>query len=151
MFFFFQNSLSILDWQLSGFGSPAIDISYFLFTSTEKNLRTAHLNDLLQTYYTHLSNVVRACGSNPDKLFTFNDFQDQLKKFGKFGLLEAPSLLQVIVSDAENIADMETFAKNVTNAIEGPTNMVTLDGRAKVAFRQRLNDDFVDAKNYGWI
>lgn len=45
----------LVDWQLSRVASPIIDIVYFIFTSTTKELRDAHFDNLLKAYHETLS------------------------------------------------------------------------------------------------
>lgn len=44
-----------LDWQVSRLASPIIDITYFVFLSTTKELRDAHYDDFLKVYHQSLS------------------------------------------------------------------------------------------------
>ena len=81
---------------MARFGSPVIDLLYFIFSSTTKKLRDAHYEDLIQIYYDTLASTMKALGSDPEKWFTFNDMQDQFKQFGVYGVHTAVMLLQLI-------------------------------------------------------
>lgn len=48
-----------LDWQISRYSSPVIDIVYFMFSCTTKALRDKHYDSFLRTYHDSLSNHVR--------------------------------------------------------------------------------------------
>ncbi|KAK9686356.1 Ecdysteroid kinase-like family [Popillia japonica] len=43
--------VSLLDWQLSRYGSPALDLSYFIFTCTDHALRAKHYDNMIKFYY----------------------------------------------------------------------------------------------------
>lgn len=77
-----------------------MDIVYFIFTSTDKQLRAEHYKNLIRIYYKHLSQHLTRLGSNPEKLFTFNDLLDQLKRFGHYGLLMSTMLMPMITAKA---------------------------------------------------
>lgn len=47
--------VSLLDWQTVREASPIIDIVYFMFCCTTKELRDAHYNELLKIYHDSLS------------------------------------------------------------------------------------------------
>lgn len=46
----------IIDWQLCRYASPALDILYYIFCSTTKELRGRNYNVYLKTYHESLSN-----------------------------------------------------------------------------------------------
>lgn len=47
--------VNLLDWQLSRHASPMIDIVYFLFICTTKEIRDAHYDEFLRIYHETLS------------------------------------------------------------------------------------------------
>lgn len=47
--------ICLLDWQVSRIASPVLDVLYFIFSSTTKELRDAHYDDFLQMYHNTLS------------------------------------------------------------------------------------------------
>lgn len=49
------NEICMLDWQVSRIASPVLDIVYFIFSCTTKELRDAHYDDFLKTYHNTLS------------------------------------------------------------------------------------------------
>lgn len=96
------------------FSLPILDLLFFLFTSTHKPLRDRHYAKLIDLYYETLSQSIRAVGSDPTILYPIDDYQRHLKKFGKYGLLMAPMMLQVITADKSDVNDMDMMAENVT-------------------------------------
>lgn len=126
-------------------GSPALDLSYYLLTSTTKELRVRY-DDLLKVYYDSMSELITKLGSDPKKLFPFAELKQQLKKFGVYGVIMAPILLQVIVSDSKNIVDMDN--------IDGDTkdlDVVTFDDSSKITYRERVSGALQDAIKFEWI
>lgn len=49
----------LLDWQESRYSSPIVDIAYFLFCCTTKELRDAHYDNFLRVYHESLSAHIR--------------------------------------------------------------------------------------------
>ncbi|XP_055297452.1 uncharacterized protein LOC129565999 isoform X2 [Sitodiplosis mosellana] len=47
--------ISFLDWQISRHSTPIIDIAYFIFSCTTKELRDAHYDEFLNIYHDNLS------------------------------------------------------------------------------------------------
>lgn len=86
-----------------------------MFSSTDRKLREEHYDKLIKIYHNALSNTITKLGSDPEKLFSFNDLLGELKRFGRFGLLLAPILLQIITSKPDDIPDMDEFAEDMAN------------------------------------
>lgn len=137
----------MLDWQLSRLGSPVLDLSYFFMSSTAKPLRDKHFDEFIQIYYTNLANTLRACGSDPESLFSFENLQDQLKEFGHYGVTMAPMLLSIIVNDPSNLVQMDDFAESS----DEKKTMAKFDDKSKGLYISRVTDVISDAKRYGWI
>lgn len=47
--------ICLIDWQLSRYGSPALDIVYYIFLNTTRELRGRNYNIYLKTYHESLS------------------------------------------------------------------------------------------------
>lgn len=125
----------------------------YLSSSTEKSLRDRHYTDFLRIYYDSLSEIVRRCGSDPERLFPYDAFVGSLRSHGLYGILEAPLTVALMVADSENVADIDLMAAQAgTVAEEDETgHFVHLNARTEVAYRKRLADVLVDARQYGWI
>ncbi|XP_053661021.1 uncharacterized protein LOC128710006 [Anopheles marshallii] len=48
----------LLDYQLAFFGSPGVDLNFFLYGSLQPEVRVAHLPDLIQLYHTTLQSTL---------------------------------------------------------------------------------------------
>lgn len=141
--------MSFLDWQLLRPSSPVLDLVYFLFTSTNKLQRDEHYDEWIRMYHTTLAETINASGSDAAKLFTLNDCYDQLKKFGKYGLLMAPLLLHIITADPKDIPDMDTMVEEIqqkSNTTAGFMKMGQPD-----LFNVRMRDVIRDIFEYGYI
>lgn len=55
-------------------------------------------------------------GSDPKKLFPRSAFDDQLKRFGKFGLSIAIMILPVFTSNPEDMPELDDMAKQFQDA-----------------------------------
>lgn len=85
-------------------------------------------------------------GSDPAKLFAFQDLQDQFRQFGKYGLIFAPILAGVMVSDTEDIIDMDTI-KQDTQA----NGLVELNEKTKILLKKRMSLVIQLAIKQGWV
>lgn len=153
----FQNeapvNICLLDYQISRYSSPVLDLAYFFFTSTDKALRDAHYTELLQLYYNSLSTNINKLGSDASKLFSYENLQDQLKQFGRYGLIVAPMLLHIITVKPDDIPDLDNLAEDmVSNAKSMEEGMKAFTGNdASIdKFNARIRDVVRDILQLGY-
>lgn len=133
------SSVRLVDWQISRYGSPALDILYYIFSATDKETRDQHFDNLLHLYYDALSKIVRRLGSDPDKLFTFNDLQNQLKVCGKFAITMPPLLLQVMMADANDVRNLDELCVEMDNSDDKNATLITgINGKTKAEYTRRI-------------
>lgn len=135
----------MVDFQLLRLTSPVIDISYYLCTSTNADIH-ARFNDLLHVYYNALATFLTKLGSDPKKLFTFDDLEDQFRQFGKFGLIFSPILVGVMVSDSKDIIDMDSIKSD--SQVNG---LATLNEKTKIMLKERMSSVIQLAIKNGWV
>lgn len=76
----------IIDFQLARFASPALDISFFVYSCTSQTLREQHYHDLLKAYHQSASDLIRSFGSNPDDVYPYSGLLDEMRELGCFGV-----------------------------------------------------------------
>lgn len=109
---------------------------YYFFACTTKELRDKHYSEFLDVYYESLSEFISRLdlcftflvvhltlksflgrlGSDPNKVFPRNVFEDHLKRFGNFGLTMAVMVLPIFTSDPEDVPDLDAVADNLKTA-----------------------------------
>lgn len=140
----FAEDIRFLDFQIIFYGSPAIDIFYNIYSSTDKALRSKEYTNLIKMYYDSLSKTVKLLGSDPDQLFTFEDLSNELKTFGVYALLMSPMLLQVSLAHSNEISNMDEMFDRVAEG-ESKINLVTgLSSEGQSEYERRLNEVFED-------
>lgn len=87
-------------------------------------------------------------GSDPAKLFPFDALQDQLRQFGRFGMITATMLLPMLTTAAEAIPDLDELAETFQNVPPTENSVFISD---KVAFNKRMRDVVVDMDRLGYI
>lgn len=105
----------LVDWQLTRYCPPVIDLIYYIFTATDKELRDNEFENLLNLYHTTLSDHVRKLGSDPEKLYNYTTFRAQLKQFGKFAILLTPLVIQVLLADSNEVADLDNLTSELSS------------------------------------
>lgn len=144
------DDIRFLDFQIIFYGSPAIDIFYNIYSSTDKALRDKEYTNLIKLYHESLSKTVKLLGSDPDELFTFENLLSELKRFGVYALLMSPMLLQVSLAHSNEISNMDEMFDKVAEG-ESKINLVTeLSSEGQSEYHRRLNEVFEDVIQLGY-
>lgn len=109
--------MKFLDWQLARFGSPVLDLSYFLYTSASKE----NLNDLmklLKVYHDSLRGYLQQFDCSSDYLFPFVELQQHWKKYAKFGLGMAFLVINVMLMEENELPNVSSENQSGENFIE---------------------------------
>lgn len=139
-----------MDWQIGRFGPPVLDLLYFIFTVSDKQLRQENYHGLLKTYYRSLSGTIEKLGSDPQKLYTFDDLNAQLKKFGDIAVLFASMGIQVSVANAEHFSDFDDFFDRIDRNQKAQF-VNEYDDKTLAEYTIRINDLFTDLDSYGYL
>lgn len=95
-------------------------------------------------------------GSNPEEVFPRIALDDQLKKFGKFGLAMAIMVLPIFTSQADDIPDMDAMAEKMKESLENGTE-VSMDSmqfsseKTIGVYNERMSGVFQDMYDLGYI
>lgn len=143
-------SVCFLDWQISRYCPPALDLLYNIFSSTDQQFRTEHYEKLLKTYYSSLSDTIKKLGSDPNKLYTYENLEAQLRKFGEFALFCGPMLIQVKVANAEHVGNLDDYAELVEKG-EEPDLIKFDDEKTLMEYSKWINELITDLVDYGYV
>ncbi|XP_046745949.1 uncharacterized protein LOC124411107 [Diprion similis] len=92
-----------LDFQIVRYASPASDISYLLFCSCNQELRNRHFDELIKIYHESLSAYLSELGSDPRKLFPYDELLRQMRKFSTTTGIMAMLIVQAITSQGDDV------------------------------------------------
>lgn len=140
----------MFDWQLGRISSPAADLTTYLFSSTVKALRDAHLDEFLRVYYANLAAIVRATGCDPDVVFPEAELHRQLAKFGNIGVMIAPILMPVMVADTADLSNLDDMAETIS-AGNDAGHIAHLSECTTPEYVQRMQGVLSDARQRGWF
>lgn len=139
-----------MDWQLAHYSSPVLDVLYNIFTSTTKEFRDQHYDTLLNTYYSSLCEMIRKLGSDPNKLYTFQDFTRQMAKFSEYALLYAPIILSIRMTQEKDVANLDEYAEQRESGKDVDL-FYQFDDKTQAIYSRLINDAVADLVNYGYI
>lgn len=90
-------SAKFLDFQTCRYGSPALDINYFLYTSTTSSVRERNMDDFMRTYHLSLSRTLRRLGLKISP--NLADLRREVDSMSLYGFLAAHLVLRDTFSD----------------------------------------------------
>ncbi|XP_030040535.2 uncharacterized protein LOC115455887 [Manduca sexta] len=97
----------IIDFQLSRCASPVLDLTFAIYACTSQDLRLKYYEELLKYYHDVLSKEIRDMGSDPEKIYPWSLFMDEIQKYSYFGLAFSFESTPFIVLDPEDAVNME--------------------------------------------
>lgn len=137
------------------YASPVLDLAYYIFGCTVKELRDKHLHEFLNVYYNTLSQFLIKLGSSPDKLFSRQDFDNAWKKFGKFAITMGVLIVPFFIAESDEAPDMDEMAMKFKEADGDPSKEVEFisltSETSKQKYESRLKGIFQDVYDMGWI
>jgi len=93
------DKLCLIDFQMSRYGSPALDLSFFLLRYYSEEAGHNY-RDLLRVYHDALREFVMELGSNADELFPFSALEEEMQKYSAFGMAMALICIPGTMSEA---------------------------------------------------
>ncbi|OWR43359.1 uncharacterized protein LOC116773618 [Danaus plexippus] len=97
----------IIDFQISRCASPVLDVCFVFSACTEQELRTKYYDKLIDYYYEVLSQRITELGSDPNRLYSYDTYMMELKKYSYFGLLFSFESTPMIILPPEDAINME--------------------------------------------
>lgn len=82
--------------------------------------------------------MIRKLGSDPEKLFTYDNMQEQIRLFGKYIGLWAPIVVQVMLTDMENVKDLDELCKEISNKNENVVLVTGMSAKCTELYRTRI-------------
>lgn len=136
----------IIDFQLARTASVALDISFFLYSTTSQQLREEHYDELLRAYLESAQELIKDLGGDPESVITWETLQEELKQFARFGCGMGIESLPLSLIEDEELADLDAITENAVL-----TDVWALKPFEQPAKQQRIAEVFKHAIDQGYI
>ncbi|VVC43290.1 Protein of unknown function DUF227,CHK kinase-like,Protein kinase-like domain [Cinara cedri] len=113
------SEVSIVDFQVARYGSPAMDLVSLLYCCTSVELRKQHFTELLEEYYDSIIGFLTQTNCLSHYPDVRQKIDEEILKYNLFGLGVALDMIPIITCDSAQAPDM--YAKDTTNPDEEPT------------------------------
>ena len=102
------DKLCFIDFQMSRYGSPALDLSFFLLRYYTEQAGHGY-REILRIYHDALREFVMELGSNADELFPFSALEEEMQKYSAFGMAMALICIPGTMTEANgSVGDDDT-------------------------------------------
>lgn len=115
--FFFQDGetekVVLVDYQLLNYGCPVNDFMYFIYTCTDREFRSQHLEHIKHVYHSTLSRFLKYFDIDAEDVYPRKEFERVLadrKDFGMILALYYYAIIFVPESDVPDVGDGDFFA-----------------------------------------
>ncbi|CAB3226318.1 unnamed protein product [Arctia plantaginis] len=125
----------MVDFQMLRFGTPVLDLSVMIYTCTDQELRDKNYDELLHFYHDTLSSQIEDLGSDPQKIYPWPVFMEEIKKYSYFGLGYSFDTTPFTVLAPEDAVDLELEGeegKDIVDVWKVP-DFKTKEGRLREA------------------
>lgn len=102
----------------------------------------------MKHYHNCLARAIRRLGSEPENLYPFDCFENDLRKFGNFAILMGILITQVLLTE---IPKGDELTEEITNS-ESKTDMFICENEAITReYNKRILDLVTDFVDYGYF
>ncbi|GAB0088770.1 LOC111604862 [Sergentomyia squamirostris] len=96
-----------IDFQLSSWTSPAVDLLYFIFDACSSEIQLTHLDELLKFYHSELVSSLQEL-QIPERAPSFEEINNAVHKKGFFGAMMIIETIPTMKHEAELYFDLES-------------------------------------------
>lgn len=144
-----QKEALMLDFQLARCVSPICDLSFLIYSSTQKPFREQYYDNALKVYHSELSSAIKSLGSDPEKIYPWDLFLKEVKDYFIFGLTFALEAVPFCLLDPSQSFDLDAIVKG--DEAVNIADVWTLSNIATSSGRRRLADVIVHAVENGYL
>lgn len=104
-------SVILLDWQVAKIGTIFNDLCYFFYCSSSQEIYDNY-QSYQRYYYDRLSHHLKLLGSDFEKFYTFESFQETWKEYRHLGLLLSMFIMRIMVTQSDEAIDMAEWVES---------------------------------------
>lgn len=108
------DDVKFVDFQLSRYSSPALDLQYFVYTSPSEDIRSNYTELLLEEYHKELQDTLKILHCEHHE-FTIDQLKEEFEEKSLFGLIAAATVLSAVVADPNDVMDLENVKEDGSN------------------------------------
>lgn len=112
--------------------------------------RDKEYENVLKLYYETLAKTVRLLGSDPNKLFTYQNLKDELKRCGNYLLVMSPLWISTTQVDPSGMTGMDEMFDETNENKKTPDLVSGFSKEREREFARRINGLLEDIVKFGY-
>lgn len=97
-----------------------------------------------------MSELMSKLGSDLDKFYSYDDFRTQLKKFGRFAMLQSPLMLLMSLAKPSEIPNLDELTSQMSLNDSNAEFVLNFNEEALEIYKIRVNDMISDMVDLGY-
>jgi len=148
----FPDRLCLLDWQIVRYGSPVLDICYFIYLCTDSSLRAQHFDSLIQGYHIALRKQVELLGSDVNQIIPFTALLREMKSKAKFALSTALFVIPMLCTPNAELPNMDDLVESLAKGeINENNKMLNMSTNTESVYKKRMSGIIRDMCKKGYL
>ena len=131
------DQVRFVDFQLTRYTTPVLDLQYFIYSSANEQVRSEHTEHLLQVYYTELRDTLKTLGCD-HHTYTIEQMMKEYEDRSLFGLITACTVLTVVLFDPADAFSLGNVVEDGDNLNSNSLEKTYSGSRYKEAFQKLL-------------
>lgn len=115
-----------------------------------KSVRDKEYTNWLKHYHQILCETIRRLGTDPTKLFTYTDMEEQMKKFGAYAFIWGAMFTQLNLADSDSIPNLDELSNEFGKDNGNIEFIKEFDDSRQKEYENRLKDLLTDLVDYGY-
>uniref|UniRef100_A0A9I3FGY1 CHK kinase-like domain-containing protein n=1 Tax=Anopheles epiroticus TaxID=199890 RepID=A0A9I3FGY1_9DIPT len=141
----------LLDWQVTRYVTPVQDLVYFIFCCTDADFRSKYYYEMIDIYYTSLSTMLAKLQHDAGELFPRAALDEQLRVFGRYGILMGMFLVPMMCTRNEELPDIEALAHKMSETQQLDESFFKTTDSNQEAYATRMRAVVLDCIRYGYF
>lgn len=133
--------MRFIDFQLSRYVSPVVDLAHIIFNCCTPETRRKHYDQLINEYHEALSECVKSYDYDPDVLFPYEKLRQHLMKYGKYAAGTALFGVPFLFNDTEDKSMENIFSRAVLE--HNLENNSVFRNAIKAAFKDLVDKNII--------
>lgn len=116
-------SAKLIDFQISRYAPPVLDLVHYLFACTEKELRDKYFMDFMNFYHHSLSQYLEDYDLSIEQIYPRHIFLQQLRDYGVYGLCISAFGIPFFIANTSEYPDFDQTATALSNDTASRNNV----------------------------
>lgn len=141
----------MLDWQITRYTSPVLDICYFLYQCTDSALRAQHFDNLIQGYHIALRKQVELLGSDVNAILPFTALLREMKSKAKFALSTALFVIPILCIPNDELPNLDEMVDTLSKGESKDGQWFEMTTNTETLYQKRMGGIIRDMHKKGYL